>query len=50
MSEDARLVAAQDLIVRADYGRIYIESSATEDDGWCDDDPYTGAFEANRHA
>lgn len=45
MSEDARLVAARDLIVRADYGQIYIESSANEDDGWPDDDPYNGALD-----
>jgi hypothetical protein len=45
MSEDGRLVADRDLIVRADYGQIYIESSANEDDGWPDDDPYNGALD-----
>jgi hypothetical protein len=45
MLQDARLIADRDLIVRADYGQIYIETSANEDDGWPDDDPYTGALD-----
>jgi hypothetical protein len=45
MPEEPSLVAAQDLIVRADHSQIYIESSAAEDDGWDGDDAYTGALE-----
>jgi hypothetical protein len=39
-----RLIAAQDLVVAADYGQIYIESSATDDDPWEEDDKYMGAL------
>jgi hypothetical protein len=46
VSTGAQLIAAHDLIVRADYGQIYIESSATEDDdGWGDLDPYNAALD-----
>jgi hypothetical protein len=45
MPKDAHLVAGRDLIVRADYGQIYIESSATDDDGWPDDSPYLAALD-----
>jgi hypothetical protein len=45
MSGDVHLVAARDLLVRADHGQIYIESSAVDDDAWGSDDTYLEALE-----
>jgi hypothetical protein len=45
MLEEAHLNAAHDLVVRADHGQIYIESSATDDDAWSDGHDYYAALE-----